>query len=554
MSADARLMGPHQGVPAGSIQSLGGLIARATQPGGARPGEGLRFLDRHEVEQFLEWPTLAQRAMRAAGALAEAGVRRGDSVAIVLPTAMLPLAQAKALVTEPRIRRILGQTLARYQPPCGVLLDQQLLSGAPLEPVEVDPEEIAMIQFSSGSTVAPKGVALSHRAVIAQTWTITHAMAELAPITTHSGVSWLPLYHDMGLIGCVMPALLHLGTLTLIPPEAFLTRPALWLRALSRFRATSSTAPNFAFALCVERIKDAELEGCDLSAWVLALNGAEPVSAPIMRAFQERFGRWGLRPEALNPVYGLSEASLAVSFESPRAPFTSRRFDPAALSRGHALPDPQGTELVSVGQPVDGFDIEIRDESGAVLPLDRIGRIHARGPSLMSHYLGETPHPIHAGWLDTGDLGFVHEGRLFISGRAKDLIILRGKNHAPQEIEQAVDPIEGVRTGCSVAVGEVDEAGERLVLFVEVRAPREGLAEECRRAVLGATGLDPALVLLLEPGTLPRTSSGKLRRGEALRRWQEGTLTPPDKVGPLLLAGALAKSVLGRLGIRTGAG
>ena len=166
----------------------------------------------------------------------------------------------------------------------------------------------------------------------------------------------------------------------------------------------------------------------------------------------------------------------------------------------------------------------------------------------MLGYLDREQQPIVDGWLDTGDLGFLHAGELFISGREKDLVILRGRNHNPQDLERAIDGLQGVRTGCTVAAGMLDEEGERLVLFVEVKAPDPGLAEACRQAVLAHSGLDPSLVVLLDPGTLPRTSSGKLRRAEAVRLWQAGRLLPPERVTPWLVAGALAKSAMGYLG------
>lgn len=407
-----------------------------------------------------------------------------------------------------------------------------------------------MVQFSSGTTVAPKPVSLTHSQVLANSRAISRMLLDRFPEAeghAHCGVSWLPLYHDMGLIGCILPALDYPSDITLIPPEAFLARPALWLRALSTYGGTISPAPDFAYALCVERIKDAELEGVDLSRWVAALDGAEPISPANLRAFVERFGQWGLRESALTPVYGLSEAALAVTFAEMSEPWRSVRVDGAALARGRALVvEEGGVELARLGPPLPGFEMEIRSAQGVVLPEERVGRLHVRGPSVMAGYLDRTEQPIVDGWLDTGDLGFVFEGELVITGRAKDVIVLRGRNHAPQDLERAVDEVEGVRTGCAVAVGRVSEAGEQVLLFVEVREPREGMADDCMRAVQAATGLRPDLVQLLEPGTLPRTSSGKLRRGEAMRRWEAGELTPPESVTALRLAGALARSALAR--------
>src|SRR5690606_33564025 len=239
-------------------------------------------------------------------------------------------------------------------------------------------------------------------------------------------------------------AAFHPGWLTLIPPELFLARPAIWLRAIARARATVSPAPNFAYALVAQRVRDEELLGCDLSSWRLALNGAEPIAAGVLRRFGARFAPFGFDPAALRPVYGLSEAALAVSFAPAGRPF-------ASVARA-------GREVVSVGAPLPGVAIEIRGADGEVLRADEEGRIFVRGPSLMRGYFGqdeETARVLRGGWLDTGDLGFVREGMLYVSGRARDLIVLRGANHPPQLFEEALVGVEGVRPGCAVAVGWV---------------------------------------------------------------------------------------------------
>jgi acyl-CoA synthetase (AMP-forming)/AMP-acid ligase II len=432
-----------------------------------------------------------------------------------------------------RSARLGGQTLAR------------LPGGTPsLE--TVSPDELALVQFSSGTTSDPKPVALSHRALTEQVRRL-NAFWPDADGVVHSGLSWLPLYHDMGLIGCVLPALERPGTLTLIPPELFVARPAVWLRAISRFRATLSPAPNFAFGLCVERIRDEQLEGVDLSSWRVALCGAEPVAAGVMRAFQVRFAPWGLRPEALTPVYGLSEASLAVTFSDIDRPFVARRFERERLLRdGEARIVEDGVEIVSVGKPLPGLSLEIVDGAGRRLPAGRVGRVKVAGPSLMQGYLGRpqaTRHVLRDGWLDTGDLGFEDGGELFLTGRAKEVIILRGRNHLPQEIEASVDRVPGVRRGCAVAVAHRPEGapGERLLLLVEARkgTPRDvfpALAEACAGAVRAEAGASPDEVVVLPAGTLPRTSSRKPRRAEALRRHLAGTLTPPRGWTALRLA------------------
>ncbi len=568
-------------------ETLGALLDRAADVAGT----GLRFLDRRERQSWAEWSEIRRGALEVCGALEVAGVAPGERVALVYPTglaffhaffgillvgavpvplyppvrlgrldeyhrrtaAMLRAVDARLVLAEPRIQRLLGPTVALARPPLGCRRLAQLPVGR-AAPVPASAADLALVQFSSGTTVDPKPVALSHRAILAQVRSLNSFWPD-SDGPRHSGVSWLPLYHDMGLIGCVFPALERPGTLTLLPPEVFVARPAVWLRALSRTRATISVAPNFAYGLCVEKIRDEELEGVDLSRWKVALNGAEAVAPAVLRSFQERFARWGFAAEALTPVYGLSEATLAVTFSALERPFSSRRFDREALARDAAArPDPRGVELASVGRPLPGVEVAIVDGSGAPLSAGRVGRVKVRGPSLMEGYLGRpraTAEVLEGGWLDTGDLGFLEGGELFLTGRAKDIVILRGRNHAPMEIEQAAAGVEGVRKGCVVAVGRLPEgaASEQLLLFVEHRrgaseATRAGLARACAEAVLAATALRPHKVIVLAPGTLPRTSSGKLRRGETLRRHLAGELSPPRPVTPWLLAGAFARSAL----------
>jgi acyl-CoA synthetase (AMP-forming)/AMP-acid ligase II len=480
---------------------------------------------------------------------------------------MLRAAGARLVLADSRVARLLGPAVESARPPLGVRRLDELQAAGAKEHLATE-RELALVQFSSGTTVDPKPVALSHRAVVAQTRILNaHWPADAEGLPT--GVSWLPLYHDMGLIGCVFSAL-ALGTeLTLLPPEDFVVRPALWLQALSRTRAAVSPAPNFAYALAVERIRDEELEGVDLSAWRVALNGAETVAPEVLRAFCRRFSQWGFRPEALTPVYGLAEAALAVTFSSLDRPFESRHFRRRPLvEEGRAeRVEPPGeeaaerergsepaTEIVSVGRPLPGFELEIRGEDGAPVAEGRAGRVWIRGPSLMDGYLDQpqaTAAAFRDGWLDTGDRGFLHDGELFLAGRAKDLVLLRGRNYAPEEIEQALDPLPAVRTGCAVAASYLPEGadGEQLVLLVEGRrgASRPelaGLPEACRRAVLAKVGVKAEEVVVLAPGTLPRTSSGKLRRGTALEQWRLGTLEAPDSVNPLTLGLAFGRSAL----------
>jgi len=448
------------------------------------------------------------------------------------------------------VGRLLGEAVLRAGPRLGLRNVASLReSGATPIARAADPGALALVQYSSGSTVDPKPVALSHRAVLAQTDALRALMPDDTPEDPQLGVSWLPLYHDMGLIGCLLSALTYPGPLVLLGPEVFLGRPALWLRAFSRHGGTMSVAPSFAYAVCARRVKDEEMEGVDLSRWRLAMNGAEQVSVEAARRFSDRFSRWGFRPSALMPVYGLAEAALAVTFSPPRAPLRTVPVDPVALAReGRVLPG--GRRLASVGIPVPGVSVEVRTESGTVAPEGVVGRIYARGPSVMDEYLGQpeaTRAVLDGGWLDTGDLGFVQDGELVVCGRVKDVVVLRGANHAPQEFEDALDGLAGVRAGCAVALGFVPPGGdgEELLLLVETTADAgPDLVDRIRAVVAERTGVRPHTVQLLVPGTLPRTSSGKLRRPEALRRWATRTLYPPARVNAVRMLGEVLRSAL----------
>mgnify|MGYP001559701737 CR=1 FL=1 len=559
------------------------------------PDVGLRFVDAAERESFHSWPEIEERSALVAGGLARLGVASGDRIGLLFPTsidfiaaffgtllasavpvplyppvrlgrmseyhvrtaAMLDTVEARLLLVDRRVRTVVGETLATLPPralPLGTRTLEELPPRARLTAAG-HPQDLALVQFSSGTTVEPKPVALTQAAVLAQVRLLNAHWPDRAdlPGGRPTGVSWLPLYHDMGLIGCVFTALERPSTLTLLPPEAFIGKPALWLRTLSRHRATISTAPNFAYALATQRIRDEEMVGVDLSGWEVALCGAETVVPEVLRAFAARFARWGFRATALVPVYGLSEAALAVTFPPLGRPFVARRFDRLALAaRGEAMASPGGVELASVGRALPGFELALRDEAGDAVGERRVGRLFVRGPSLLRGYLHQpeaTAKALVDGWLDTGDLAFVDDGELYLTGRAKEMILVRGKNYAPADLELAVAGLVDARPGCAVAASYLPagRATEEVLLFVEhaKSASLEGmrlLESATREAVLARTGLAVERVIVLPPGALPRTSSGKLRRGETLRRYLGNALTPPGKTGPVQLAWILARS------------
>ncbi len=552
------------------------------------PHAGLRILDRKGEPTWVSWRELLLRARSVAGSLQSVGVARGDRVALVYPTrfgyfdaffgvllagavpvplyppvrlgrleeyhhrtgGMLIRADVRLVLADSRVRRMLGIAVTNAAPEFGCRTLDDLPKGE-YERIGVREEELGLIQFSSGTTMDPKPVALTHSAITAQVETL----GRLWPGEEESGVSWLPLYHDMGLIGCVFPALQRLAALTLIPSELFLARPALWLQTISRYRATLSPAPNFAYGLCVNKVRDQEMDGVDLSCWKVAFNGAQAVAPPTLRAFERRFAKWGFRRTTMTPVYGMSEAALAVTFSSLETPPRVERFCRTALTvESRARLSDDGAELVSVGTPLPGFELKVLDRSGVQAGEGELGVVHVRGPSLMQGYYGlpkMTAEVLKDGWLDTGDLGFLHDGELFLTGRVKDMLLLRGRNHSPEEVERAVEDVDGIRAGCSVAVSWLPEDAEEEVLLLLLETAgdpagveRETIALACREAVLEAAGLDLDQVVLLAPGTLPRTSSGKMRRQEALRRYRSGELAPPDKVTLFRVVGAMARSAV----------
>ncbi|MFY9826635.1 MAG: fatty acyl-AMP ligase, partial [Thermoanaerobaculia bacterium] len=414
-------------------------------------------------------------------------------------------------------------------------------------PCEPDPESIAFLQYTSGSTAQPKGVEVTHANLLHNERMIGAAFAQDESSVV---VGWLPLYHDMGLIGTVLQPLHAGGRCVLMSPVAFLQRPLRWLEAISRYRGTTSGGPNFAYDLCVRKATPEALAGLhalDLASWRVAFNGAEPVRAETLERFAETFAPCGFRPEAFYPCYGLAEATLFVAGGVPGRRPRVAEVDAAALERNDLVPvvpekSPGARRLVSSGQAWMGQRIVVADpETGAVCPPNRVGEIWIAGPSVARGYWrnpeatardfkarlagadGDGP------FLRTGDLGFVAGGELYVTGRLKDLIILRGRNHYPQDLERTAEGSHpDLRPGNAAAFAVETGGEERLVIALEVeRRRRDGLeevTEAVRRAVAEEHEVMAWEVVLLRAGSLPKTSSGKVQRGLCRRQYLAGDL------------------------------
>ena len=395
-------------------------------------------------------------------------------------------------------------------------------------------EDIAFLQYTSGSTGDPKGVILTHANLLAN---IRSIIAGLEVTSEDVAVSWLPLYHDMGLIGAWMGPLFFGVPVVVMSPLAFLSRPERWLRAIHRHRGTLSPAPNFAYELCVRKIPDKDLAGLDLTCWRAALNGAEPVQAGTLERFATRFAPHGFRREAFLPVYGLAEASLAVSAPKPGTAYKVDRVERNSLeSDGHAIPANEGDsaalDFVSAGRALPDVEVRIVADDGRDVEERVEGQLWFRSPSATSGYYhnpSATGNLLRGGgWLDSGDRAYMAEGEIYITGRAKDVIIKAGRNLYPHEIEEIVARVPGVRAGCAVAFGAPDERSgtERLIVAAEVRSMTDAqrIVAEITREVDQAVGFPPDSVELLRPHSIPKTSSGKLRRSETRKLFLEGKL------------------------------
>jgi acyl-CoA synthetase (AMP-forming)/AMP-acid ligase II len=478
-------------------------------------------------------------SLRYAGALRALGLGCGDTIAIVLPTCHeffftffgtlalggipVPLyptlapdlkarvfrnAEARAVVTVDWFRDDVEAARAEAPGMRHFLTPDRLEAGMALAtPAEGREEHTCLLQYTSGSTAAPRGVALSHANVLATVRLMIEALAMTAADTV---VSWLPLYHDMGLIGCGFVPLYVGSRLVLLPPD--LRSPRAWLEAITEHRGVFTVSPDFGYRNCVRNVHDTA--GLDLGSLRMALSGAEPVRRSTIHEFEERFGV----KDVFSPAYGLAEATLAVAIWPPGS---SIRLDGSGRH-------------VSVGRPCPGVRVAIADEADGHAPPGEIGEILVRSPGVMQGYYREpeaTARALRNGWLHTGDLGFLDaEGYLYITGRIKDMIVVGGENVSPADLEEIVDGVPGIRYSAAVGIDSARTGTQRLHVVAEVRsdtAERDALARlarEITREIRRRRGLRPARVLLVSAHTIPKTSSGKIRRAALAREVAEGRL------------------------------
>jgi fatty-acyl-CoA synthase len=547
---------------------------------------GFVFVRPDGTERAISFSELHRETTRRGRALAARGFAKGDRLALVIPegdefvlsflgavtAGVVPVpiypqlsfknldayhetvahitsaSGAKALLTTASTRPFVEPVLARVEVEGGIVTVDELQEFVATTDKDslnrkVLPEDLAFLQFTSGSTSRPKGVMVTHANLAANSEAfMIHGLGKDSSID--KGVSWLPLFHDMGLIGFVIGPLFTDIPVVFLPTASFVRSPRIWLDTIHKHRGTITYAPNFAFALVAKRIKNKDVGGLDLSCMRITGCGAEPIQAETLRDFSAKLAPAGFDPKSLIPSYGMAEATLAVTFSRRGEGMRTDSIDPEALQAREARPlrgdVRDAVEIVSCGQAFPGHEIKITDDSGRDLPERCVGQILTRGPSIAAGYYREpelTAESFRDGWLHTGDLGYIESERLFVCGRIKDIIIIRGRNFYPQDIERVASELPGVRRGNAVAFG-IDVSGEeQLVVCAEAfQADAEALGDAIRHAVIDQLGLSVHRVAIVPQGTLPRTSSGKPQRRKTKEMLLDGSLntslTPSRKVDP----------------------
>jgi fatty-acyl-CoA synthase len=535
------------------------------------------YSPRGELQEVLPYATLREQARALALRMLAAGLKPGERVAMIAETdgdfiraffacqyaglipAPMPLpaafggkdayiAHIRRMIESARASAALGP--AELQEWLGMAadgLDLRVvgpLNGFPELDAHValptlSGDDLCYLQFSSGSTRFPLGISVTHRALMANALSITRD--GLGVRRGDRAVSWLPLYHDMGLVGFLLAPLACQLSLDIMPTRAFARRPFLWLDLISKNRGTISFSPTFGYDLCTRRAGTLNAEGLDLSGWRSAGIGGDMIRPGVMAAFVERFAPSGFDGRAFVASYGMAEAVLALSMAPLQVGIETQTVDTDVLERDHRVQAPtlgsRSRTFTFCGKPLPGYDIEVRDESGLALRPGQVGRVFARGPSMMKAYFDrpdDTARILSAdGWLDTGDLGYFTEGQIVITGRAKDLIIVNGRNIWPQDLEWTAEAeAESLRSG-DVAVFSLDEdEGETVVALVQCRTRdsgvRDALKDEVTKLIRARHGLE-VQVVLVPPHALPQTSSGKLSRSSAKALFLRGAFEPAQQ-------------------------
>ena len=542
----------------------------------AKSAKGLNFHDmRGELERVYPYSEMREDALAMAWRLAAAGVAKGDRVALVaetgpefaalfcgavyagawpvplpLPTTFggkdnyieqlkvqLESSEPKLLLYPAEIAEMASAAAARQG--CEGIDWESFAARPALETAlpEAQPDDICYLQYSSGSTRFPTGVAVTHRALLHN----LYGHAETMHLGEGDrGVSWLPWYHDMGLVGCFLSLIANQLSVDYLKTEHFARRPLAWLDLISRNKgSTLSYSPTFGYDICARRISSQSnvAERFDLSRWRLAGNGADMIRPDVMQSFVNAFADAGFSASAFTPSYGLAEATLAVTVMPPGEGIRVELVAEERLSgsRRDLSRPARYRAIVNCGKPLPDMDVEIRGETGRLRKDHQIGKVFCRGPSVMHSYFRNpeaTAECLVDGWLDTGDMGYTADGYLFIVGRAKDMIIINGKNHWPQDIEWAVEQLPGFNHGDIAAFSvEMENGGGFLAVLVHCRVSdpdeRVRLRDTIRDKVRSITGMN-CVVELVPPRTLPRTSSGKLSRAKAKRLYLSGEIEPFD--------------------------